>query len=157
MSLSDEKKKPDEADEIFDGHEKDKAEKAEKAEKIIANQEHRERYNNDLKRFETCVQQDCRGPGESVMLESYVCPAHTALGLAVSVAAFDIFQGAGCASDFCFQNITESPGLCSIFGGFNRLRFNSQPRHGGGCWDYSKSHCTEDFIAHCESLGINAS
>lgn len=163
MSMSDEKKKPDEAAEVFDGHEKDKAEKAEKAEKIIANQENRERYNSDLQRFETCIAQDKMRsePGRSSCvaekLAEYECPAHTALGLSVAIAAFDIFQGAGCSADFCFQDVTEEPSFCSIFGGFNRLRFSSQPRKGMTCWDYSKSHCTDDFIAHCESLGISAS
>ena len=135
--------------------EEDKA----KAEAVLENQELRDKYDADLKRFETCIAQDkMRTTGDTVkMLAEYECPAHTALGLSVAIAAFDIFQGAGCAADFCFQDVTDSPSFCSIFGGFNRLRFSSQPRDGGGCWDYSESHCTDDFIAHCESLGIPAS
>jgi len=135
--------------------EEDKA----KAEAVLSNQALADKYAEDLQRFETCITQDkMRTTGDTVKkLAEYECPAHTALGLSVAIAAFDIFQGAGCSADFCFQDVTEEPSFCSIFGGFNRLRFSSQPRKGMTCWDYSKSHCTDDFIAHCESLGIPAS
>lgn len=132
--------------------------------KIIESQELHDKYQEDLKRFETVIAQD-KGVAidqattrqSTTKLSEYECPSITAMGLSIAVAAFDIFQGAGCSADFCFQDVTDEPSFCSVFGGFNRLRFSAKPRPGGGCWDYSKSHCSEDFAAHCESLGIPAS
>ena len=128
--------------------------------RIVASQQRHDQYMRDLKRFETCIAQDRGTPDPDSArrkLEEYECPSITAMGLSIAVAAFDIFQGAGCSADFCFQDVTDEPSFCSVFGGFNRLRFSAKPRPGGGCWDYSKSHCSEDFAAHCESLGIPAS
>jgi len=124
--------------------------------KIIESQELHDKYQEDLKRFETVIAQD-KGTSDPHKLSEYECPSLTAMGLSVAIAAFDIFQGAGCSADWCFQDVTDEPSFCSVFGGFNRLRFSAKPRPGGGCWDYSKSHCSEDFAAHCESLGIPAS
>ena len=78
-----------------------------------------------------------------------------ALGIGVVSAAFDIFEGAGCPMDFCFQHISSNGTSISVFGSTNRLRFNPNPSH-GPAWDYSPPHCTDKFIAHCESLGIPA-
>jgi len=125
--------------------------------KIIESQELHDKYQEDLKRFETVIAQDKGTQTDPHKLSQYQCPSITAMGLSVAVAAFDIFQGAGCSADWCFQDVTDEPSFCSVFGGFNRLRFSAKPRPGGGCWDYSKSHCSEDFAAHCESLGIPAS
>lgn len=58
--------------------------------------------------------------------------------------AFDIFKLAGMERDFCLQSVGHSV----IFGGWNRLIWNREHSK----FYASKSHCTQDFLDHVETL-----
>jgi len=109
--------------------------------------------------FERCIEQDGGnphyGPALPDWLKQYATQTPITVGLGVVYTAYDVFLEAGCPADFCFQDISDDGQGISIFGSTNRLRFNPNPSH-GPAWDYSQPHCTDKFIAHCESLGIPA-
>jgi hypothetical protein len=100
-----------------------------------------------LKRQRRLLQEAIDRPDQYTSVAPHNTIPH--LGSALYAVALDIFEQCGSVDDFCIQyGVDHHASECIIFGGTNRLIFNSYG------WHASKRHCRDKFLERFTAAGF---